>query len=188
MTLNNLTPDSFPLILLKEDVDMKKNGFLILTCIVILASCKSTDYDTLMGKANSYQWHNNMSDAKQALQLTEKAINKEPEKWDAYSLEINIYATWSHKAPDFSNNFEGVKSVYEKWISNGHKLDTFQKFGYANTLYCLDDVKNANKLYSEIIKFYKDNEINFENNEREYVVYMLSNIILYDLMRTILKQ
>ena len=121
-----------------------------------------------------------MPDAKQALKITEKAINKEPEKWDAYSLEINIYATWSHKSSDFSNNFEGVKFVYEKWLSNGKALNVFQKFGYANTLYCLDDFKNANKFYSEIIKFYKDNEISFEENEREYVIYMLSNIMLYD--------
>ena len=137
-------------------------------------------YNELMQKASSYQWHNNMSDAKKALKLTKKAIKQNPKIWNAYSLELNIYASWCHKSKDFSNNFEAVKAVYEIWISNGNKLNASQKLGYANTLYCLNDFANSKNFYSEIIDYYKSNPTSLTKNEKDYFCYIFANIMLYD--------
>ena len=56
-----------------------------------------------------------------------------------------------------------------------------QKLGYANTLYCLNDINNANILYSQIIEYYKNNKQFLQKNEREYVCYIISNIMLYNI-------
>lgn len=137
-------------------------------------------YNELMQKAYSYQWHNNMSDAKKALKLTKKAIKQNPTIWDAYALELNIYASWCHKSKDFSNNFEALKAVYKKWISNRNKLNASQKLGYANTLYCLNDFDNSENFYSEIIDYYKSNTTKLTKNERDYFCYIFAHIMLYD--------
>lgn len=147
----------------------------------LFISCKSSNYNEIMQKAKNYQWHNNMTEAQKTLKLTEKAIKNSPKVWDAYSLEIAVYSTWNHKNKDFSNNFEGLKSVYEKWINNKNELNTLQKLGYANTLYCLNDINNANILYSQIIEYYKNNKQFLQKNEREYVCYIISNIMLYNI-------
>ena len=104
-----------------------------------------------MNKANSYQWYNNMKEAEKSLKLTEKAINLEPNTWDGYALELNIYSTWNHKSKDFSSNFTALKFVYEKWIANGNKLSISQQLGYANTLFCLNNKIKSDLLYFEII-------------------------------------
>ena len=157
-----------------------KKAFLSICIVLSFTCCNSTDYESLIKKSNSYKWYNNKKDAETALKYTDKAINKEPNIWNAYSLEINIYSVWVHFPPDFSDNFEGIKSVYDRWLSNGNKLNTLQKLGYANTLYCLDDTLNANQFYSEIINYYNDNQIDFSENERDYFIYIFAHLMLYD--------
>lgn len=160
---------------------MKKIIYFTQIFMFLFISCKSSNYNEIMQKAKNYQWHNNMTEAQKTLKLTEKAIKNSPKVWDAYSLEIAVYSTWNHKSKDFSNNFEGLKSVYEKWINNKNELNTLQKLGYANTLYCLNDINNANILYSQIIEYYKNNKQFLQKNEREYVCYIISNIMLYNI-------
>jgi len=160
---------------------MKNLKSAMVCLLIVLGACKTNSYETLMNKAKSYQWHNNINEAKEALSITEKAIEKAPNIWEAYSLQLNIYSTWCHKSPDYANNFEDMKLVYEKWLLNGNEMSIIQKLGYANTLYCLNDKSISEKNYLEIIDYYDKVKNDFEKNEKDYICFILSNIMLYDL-------
>ena len=160
---------------------MKVIRTIFLFFLLFFIGCEKNSYNEILHKAKTLNWYNDMVEAKEALELTRMAMAKKPKKWDAYSLELSIYSSWNHKSKDYSNNFNGIKSVYEKWLENGNKMSVLQKFGYANTLYCLDDYGTANKLYLEVIEYYNENKEKLIDSEKDYICYMMSNIMLYDI-------
>ncbi len=108
---------------------------LIILSILLLCSCKSVQYKKLMAGIESnpqFHWFDNMEAAEKTIKLMEEAIELKPHKWDAYSLEINIYACWSQKSIDWSDNQEAVKEVYDRWLANGNSFNEIQEFAYAN--------------------------------------------------------
>lgn len=156
---------------------MIRKKIYILICIVLLIGCENNCYELLIKKAKNYNWHNNMLDAEKALKITKKAIKNEPHRWDAYSLELQIYSTWNHKTKDFSENYRDLKSVYDKWLQNGNVMNNIQKLGYANTLYCLDKIEESNEIFLEIINYYENNQIPLDKNEKEYICYIFSKMM-----------
>ena len=94
---------------------VKSKICLIFLIISLLISCKSNKYERLIENVNDYKMIQKMDDAKNALELLDKAIKMEPNRWDAYSKKIQIYNFWEHIPYDFKENQEGIKSVFEQW-------------------------------------------------------------------------
>ena len=105
-----------------------------------------------------FHWFDNMEAAEKTIKLMEEAIELKPHKWDAYSLEINIYACWSQKSIDWSDNQEAVKEVYDRWLANGNSFNEIQEFAYAN-------IKKLSVTANP-------------KHQNEYVIYIISGIML----------
>ena len=90
---------------------MKVIRTIFLFFLLVFIGCEKNSYNEILRKAKTLDWHNDMVEAKEALELTRMAMAKKPKKWDAYSLELSIYSSWNHKSKDYSNNFNGIKSV-----------------------------------------------------------------------------
>ena len=138
---------------------LKSKILLIILSILLLCSCKSVQYKKLM----------------------EEAIELKPHKWDAYSLEINIYACWSQKSIDWSDNQEAVKEVYDRWLANGNSFNEIQEFAYANTLYTLGNYEAANKIYGKYFNYYSANikKLSFTakpKHQNEYLLQVLQEL------------
>lgn len=136
-----------------------------------------------MGEIESnrhFHWFDNMDAAEKTIKLMEEAIELKPHKWDAYSMEIQIYASWSHKSEDWSDNQEAVKGVYDRWIANGNSFNKIQEFAYANTLYTLGNYEAANKVYQKNFDYFSVNKKKpgAVKNQNEYIIYIISGIML----------
>ena len=165
---------------------MKSKIWFIILSIFLLCSCKSVQYKKLMAGIESnpqFHWFDNMEAAEKTIKLMEEAIELKPHKWDAYSLEINIYACWSQKSIDWSDNQEAVKEVYDRWLANGNSFNEIQEFAYANTLYTLGNYDAANKIYEKYFNYYSANIKKLfvtatPKHQNEYVIYIISGIML----------
>ncbi len=140
---------------------LKSKILLIILSILLLCSCKSIQYKKLMAGIESnpqFHWFDNMEAAEKTIKLMEEAIELKPHKWDAYSLEINIYACWSQKSIDWTDNQEAVKEVYDRWLANGNSFNEIQEFAYAN-------IKKLSVTANP-------------KHQNEYVIYIISGIML----------
>lgn len=145
----------------------KKYFYLII--LILFVSCNSLQYDRLINKATGLMWTNSIDDTNEAIMILDEAISLKPKEWKAYSYEIQIYCSWNHFSDGFKNNQEGVKQVFDKWISEGNSLNLSQTFCYANTLYTLDEYEAAKKYYEKILNGFFD-----EKTEADYVIYILT--------------
>ena len=64
------------------------------------------------------------------------------------------------------------------YLSNGNQLNRIQQCCYANTLYTIGDSEESEKYYTSVFNWYRENEFNFESNQSEYFVYILSGAML----------
>lgn len=145
---------------------------------MILVSCSGAKYENLINQVMEYKWFFDMKDAEKALSFLEKAIVIAPNKWEAYSLEISIYESWNQKTENNTDRQDLVKAVYERWIENGNTFNYIQKFCYANTLYSLDEKKNAYALYTELFDYFSGHKELLENSDLKYYVYIFSGVML----------